>query len=185
MERSELVNRVKTILNEAGEDVTLSIADDVLSLTDYIERALPDAVAVIAKEGLKINPTSLTSISDGKVALPDEFLSIIEVKLDNWNIALTGVEKKGSLAYRRAMNQYTAPTRNNPICFREGANSIVCLPKGDIDVFLYNAALGETFNGDEVAANAVAYMAASMVLSIFGDDAGAARLKNIAMEALQ
>lgn len=185
MTRSELVNRVKTILNEVGGDVQLSIADDLLSLTDYIERALPDAVAVLAKEGMNINPASLTSISDGKVTLPAEYLSLVEVKLKNWNIALTGVEKKGSLAYRRAMNTRTAPTANNPICFREGANTIVCLPKGEIDTFLYNAALGDNFNGDEVAANAVAYMAASMVWSIFGDNAAAERLKTIAMEALQ
>lgn len=185
MERSELVNRVKTILNEAGEDVTLSIADDVLSLTDYIERALPDAVAVLSKEGLCINPQQVESINDGKVALPDTFLSVVEVKLKGWRIALTKVEKKDSLAYRRAMNTHTAPTESRPICYREGADAIVCLPKGEIDVFLYNAMLEDTFNGDEVAANAVAYMAASIVASIFGNDAAATRLKTTAMEALQ
>lgn len=170
------------MLNEYGADLTLSISDDNVKLDNYIEQALSDAVAMLATEGRTINPKSISiSAESGMYSLPDDFVSVISVELPEWNVAATRIVGKNTPEYRRAKNIYTPPGVNTPICYREGAATFVCVPSGGDAKMLYNATLVDTFSGDDKTADAVAYMAASLVLAYFEDDNGKNRLAELAM----
>lgn len=182
MNRSELVDMVRTVLNEHGEDLTFSIADDNVRLNDYINRALPDAVVSLAVDGRAINPATetMTANAEGTYTLPDDFVSLVKAKLSNWVGVATKVIEPTEPEYRRAMNTYTAPGVNNPVCLRDGISTIMFLPQGTVKEFVYNATLGEAFNGNERACKAVVYMAAALVCSYFEDNAGMQRLAEMA-----
>lgn len=183
MELDVLKSRVKAILNEEGEDIALELSDDTVMLGDYIDRALPDAVAMLSTEGKAVNPKSASVSADNKgvISLPPDFISLVEIMATSWGRALSSTTPVNSPVYRRAMNPRTAPAKYSPICYRKGGNSLVALPVGSITSFVYNAALGTDFLGDEVAATAVCYMAAALVMSYFENEAAAQRLKNIAI----
>lgn len=183
MDKQTLVARVRTVLNEYGSDFNFSISEDNVKLDNYIAQALPDAVEMLSAEGKMINPkTANVSVDTGLITLPDDFVSLISVKLATWYIAATYIAEKGSPEYRRAMNTYTPPGLNTPICFRESGNTVAVRPATATDtaILLYNAKLEETFNGDSKAADAVVYMAASLVLAYFEDDNGKNRLAELA-----
>lgn len=185
MNKTELISMVRTVLNEHGEELALSISDDNVKLNDYIDRALPDAVAKLAVDGKRINPKSLNSTIDyGVVEVPEDFISLAEVKLTTWKIPVVSVVEPYSPEYRRAMNRYTAPGAFSPICLRDGDN-FKLLPTGNVERFVYNATLGDEFYGDARAASAVVYMAAALVCSYFEDDAAGQRLSEQAMTFLK
>lgn len=185
MTKAELASMVRTVLNEHGEELSLSITSDNVKLNDYINRALPDAVALLSVGGRWINATEHTpTISDGVFVLPEDFLSVIVLKLKNWRIPVTDITEVGTPEYRRAMNEFTAPGVHSPICLRAGGDKVKCLPAGECEMFIYNAMLGENLNGDDKACKAVAYMAAALVCSYFEEDNGKQRLSELAMSFL-
>ena len=55
MTHTEIVNKVKSILNEHGEVDAVSIDEDRVLLEDYIESAIPDAVIMLAQKGYEVN----------------------------------------------------------------------------------------------------------------------------------
>lgn len=186
MTKDDLKSRVKTVLNEYGGDLALSISDDNVKLANYIEQALDDAVAVLSKEGAVINPkdceTEVTSSNKlAWVDMPEDFLSLISLKLDLWERDVNHLSPLNSAEYKRSQNKYTKPGNNSPICYSLGEGMIYCEPIGDnVETFMYNAKLGGKFYGNENAANAVVYMAASLVLAYFEDDNGKNRLAELA-----
>lgn len=185
MKKEDLASRVKTVLNEYGSDLALSISDDNVKLTNYIDQALDDAVVVLSKEGVAINPKYVkvevvSNNQDSWVDKPEDFISIISIKLDTWERSVTRLSPLNSAEFKRSENKYTKPGKNSPICYSNGDGMIYCAPTGDNVAFMYNAKLGESFLGDENAANAVVYMAASLVLAYFEDDNGKNRLAELA-----
>lgn len=186
MTRTDLKLMVRTVLNEYGENYTFSLElGQDAHLDDYIERALPDAVALLATDGKWVNPKSVTpTTEDGLFVLPEDYLSLIVVKLKEWNIPQTRLVEAGSPEYRRAFNKFTEPGINSPVCLRYGNDKMKCLPAGEMETFVYNAMLADgeysDFNGDEKACKAVVYMAAALVFSYFENDSGKQRMSELA-----
>lgn len=177
-----LRERVRYILNEE-RDLQLSIDTDTVDLDEYIDRALKDAVVMLANLGHRINPKSGMANEQGVFNIPDDFISVIAIRCNGWGRSIGKVAEIGSAEYNVAMNEFTAPKKNSPFAYYDG-DTIICLPQGEGDVE-YNAALGEEFYGDERAQMAVAYMAAALVAAVLEDDNSKTRFSNIVTELLK
>lgn len=218
MKHGEITQKVRDILNEHGGDNALSITTDRVLLDEYIECAIPDAVIILAQRGFRVNPktqntrnpktqetgNAVVGEPDNNIKLPGDFVSLIYVKLGQWKRKVTRVTEVGSPEYNMAMNVYTAPGVNTPMCYKEG-DTLICLPdkpvkSGDtpavesVDTFImeYNAEYKQPENDDTAAltaspkeAAAVCYMTAALVMGMFGDDQGKQRLSDISTNMLQ
>lgn len=185
-----LKSKVRTILNELGDAVKLSIGDDTLQVDSYIEEAIPDAVALLAGKGYPVNVTSDASVSvdenTGKLTLTD-CLSVLSVKGFNWQKAVTKVYEMGSPEYNIAMNTCSAPGVNRPFCYKDKSGGFYALPAKSSAAVEYNTKYGSTtgLTAGEKETAAVCYMAAALVCGMFGDDNGKQRLSDIATNLLQ
>lgn len=186
MSETEIIKKVRDILNEHGGDDAISIATDRVLLDDYIKSAIPDAVVMLAQKGYRVNVCELDYISDGRIAIPENFISLLCLKLHTWNKAVNKIAEVGSPEYLMAMNKFTKPGPNSPVCFREN-DTLVCLPIGNIGIGAYNGTFdaGEGIAAEPKEATAVCYMTAAIVLGMFGDDNGKQRLSDISMNMLQ
>lgn len=226
MKHGEITQKVRDILNEHGSDNALSITTDRVLLDEYIESAIPDAVIILAQRGFRVNPktqntrnpetqntgNAVVGEPGNDIKLPGDFVSLIYVKLGQWKRKVTRVTEVGSPEYNMAMNVYTAPGVNTPMCYKEG-DTLICLPdkpvksddtpavEGDdtpaaesVDTFImeYNAEYKKPENDDTAAltaspkeAAAVCYMTAALVMGMFGDDQGKQRLSDISTNMLQ
>lgn len=218
MKHSEITQKVRDILNEHGSDNALSITTDRVLLDEYIECAIPDAVIILAQRGFRVNPktqntrnpktqetgNAVVGEQGNDIKLPGDFVSLIYVKLGQWKRKVTRVTEVGSPEYNMAMNVYTAPGVNTPMCYKEG-DTLICLPDKPVksndtptvegnDTFImeYNAEYKKPENDNTVAltaspkeAAAVCYMTAALVMGMFGDDNGKQRLSDISTNMLQ
>lgn len=234
MKHDEIIQKVRDILNEHGGDNALSITTDRVLLDEYIECAIPDAVIILAQRGVRVNPktqetrnpktqetrnpetqetgnpetqntgNAVVEEPGNDIKLPADFVSLIYVKLGQWKRKVTRVTEVGSPEYNMAMNVYTAPGVNTPMCYKEG-DTLICLPdepvKSDdtpavesVDTFImeYNAEYKQPTDANAVAltaspkeAAAVCYMTAALVMGMFGDDLGKQRLSDISTNMLQ
>ena len=166
MTHNELTNGVLARLNEIGYNAGLTlITDDTLNLTEYVEVAIKDAV--LRLEGVNLKECSVNY--DGTIDLPEDFVSVVKVKCDSWKRAVAVVTEVDTPAYVLAMNQYTAPTKNNPVVVMSGVRKLQAMPS-DKGTMLYNAAYdGESgIKGDKESAQ-VMELAAEIIYKIFGD----------------
>lgn len=218
MNHAEIVQKVRDILNEHGGDNELSITTDRVLLDECIESAIPDAVIILAQRGYRVNPktqntrnpetqetgSAVVEEPGNDIKLPGDFVSLIYVKLGQWKRKVTRVTEVGSPEYNMAMNVYTAPGVNTPMCYKEG-DTLICLPdkpeKSDdtptvesVDTFImeYNAEYKKPTDTNTVAltaspkeATAVCYMTAALVMGMFGDDQGKQRLSDVSTNMLQ
>lgn len=185
MEHAKIVQKVRDILNEHGGDDGLSIGTDRVLLDEYIESAIPDAVVMLAQKGYRVNSADFNSVTDQGITIPEDFISLIVLKLNTWNRAVNVVYSVGSPESIMAQNPCTAPKANSPICWREG-DMLKCLPSGEtIGVGEYNATYKDSLNAEPKEATAVCYMTAALVLGMFGDDQGKQRLSDICTNMLQ
>lgn len=186
MSEDEIIKKVRDILNEHGGDDAISIATDRVLLDDYIKSAIPDAVVMLAQKGYRVNVCDFGKINDGRIAIPENFISLLCLKLDTWNKAANRIVEIGSPEYLMAMNEFTKPGPNSPVCYREN-DTLVCLPIGNIGIGAYNGTFdaGEGLEAEPKEATAVCYMTAAFVLGMFGDDNGKQRLSDISINMLQ
>lgn len=202
MTHKEIIDKVRSILNEHGEVDAMSIGEDRVLLEDYIESAIQDAVIMLAQKGYRVNVSYINKRdAANNIVLPNDFISLVSIKLHSWNKAVTKITEVGSPEYNMAMNPYTAPGVNTPMCYKED-NKLRCMPDvykaGGFDAFnlecnvVYNPynSNGEiddlaSINADPKEATAVCYMTAALVLGMFGDDQGKQRLSDISTNMLQ
>lgn len=186
MSEDEIIKKVRAILNEHGGDDAISIATDRVLLKDYIKSAIPDAVVMLAQKGYRVNVCDFGYINDGRIAISEKFISLLCLKLDTWKKAVNRIVEVGSPEYLMAMNEFTKPGPNSPVCFREN-DTLVCLPMGNIGIGAYNGTFdsAEGITAEPKEATAVCYMTAALVLGMFGDDNGKQRLSDISMNILQ
>ena len=193
MTHQEIVDKVQDILNEHGGENALSIATDRVMLDDYIKVAIPDAVTMLAVKGYRVNVKT--------VVLPSkpitDYISLVSYKKPLWKKEVTKITERESPEYVMAQNEFTRPGVNTPIVFVNAEGDLEALPqpsvediRNDQDVVKsyvsYNAKYdGQTLNAGEKEATAVCYMAAALVLGIFGDDQGKQRLSDISTNMLQ
>ena len=191
MEHAKIVQKVRDILNEHGGDDAINIATDRVLLDEYIESAIPDAVVMLASKGYAVNvyefDLAVNSGQDRVVLSGDvDFISLISLQLKGWKVATKTVHSIDSPAYIMAMNPYTGPTASKPFCW-EYDYSIMAMPPGEIELGLYNGVYdgAKLYSRGEKEATAVCYMAAALVLGMFGDDQGKQRLSDISTNMLQ
>ena len=191
MTHQEIVDKVKSILNEHGVVDALSISDDRVQLENYIAVAIPDAVVMLASKGYAVNVYDFNMAVDSgqdRVILSGDtdFISLISLQLKGWKVATKTVHSIDSPAYIMAMNPYTGPTASKPFCWDNGC-SIMAMPPGEIELGLYNGVYdgAKLYSRGEKEATAVCYMAAALVLGMFGDDQGKQRLSDISTNMLQ
>ena len=191
MSETEIIKKVRDILNEHVPDGAVSldgITEDRVLLEDYIKSAIPDAVVMLAQKGYAVNVHELEDLEDGKYcAIPADFISLIEVKLDTWRRAVNTVHSVGSPGYIMAQNEFTQPGPNTPICWKEHDRLFFLPPGESFGIGMYNAAYDteEGINAEPKEATAVCYMTAALVLGMFGDDNGKQRLSDVATNMLQ
>ena len=195
---SKLEVRDKESFNERSHFFTKEVVMAVLE--DYIEKAIPDAVTLLASKGYRVNAkrVQVQRNADKKIEIPKDFVALLGVKLAPWKRWVTKMTEVGSTEYGMAMNRYTTPGNSRPMCYRDN-NILVCVPD-EAKVFEdvqepvypqcnleYNAEYNET---DGLAAEtreetAVCYMTAALVCGIFEDDNAKKRLSDIATNMLE
>lgn len=187
MTHTEIVQKVRDILNEHGGDDAINIATDRVLLDEYIESAIPDAVVMLASKGYRVNAVKATSVGAKSAAVPG-FISLVYAHdIITWKKAVTKVTEVGSPEYAMAMNRHTSPGVNTPMCIKKEDEVLEFLPSFSTSgIVLYNKGYdGKSLSAEAKEATAVCYMTAALVLGVFGDDQGKQRLSDIATNMLQ
>lgn len=188
MTHKEIVDKVKSILNEHGEVDAVSIGEDRVLLEDYINVAIPDAVIMLAQKGYRVNVKTLENVDfeDDPVIKDNDFVSLILVRSPQWKKKVTKLTDINSPEYVMAQNAFTRPGVHSPIVYLE-SYGLHAIPSTDNATIIYNAKYnaGAGITAEPKEATAVCYMTAAFVLGMFGDDQGKQRLSDIATNMLQ
>lgn len=155
MTHEKIVSKVKTILNEHGEEIALSISDDRVLIKDYIEAAIPDAVVMLAQRGYRVNVVRVTAdgnlnpglmydIGEDEVGKykDADFISLIMATNPEWKKDVTQLTEKNSVEYAMSKNYYTRPKANSPIVWWDEQEGLQHAPYGggnDDVTFTYNS----------------------------------------------
>lgn len=195
----ELVRRVRRLLNEAEEDVSLSlVSEDTRSIDSHILRLLPQAVALAQRNKGKgvgyVNPRSVgpqdVVIADngdgsGTLSLPADFVSLVSLQLDGWRRPCTVFHASGSAEALAQGNRHTRAGMCRPVCVEgnsaDGARVALLYPLpqgGGLEHLVYEASFDAgqgLVGGDAVLEDAVAYYCAALLYNVFerGDHATA------------
>ena len=185
---SVLIEKVRTLLNEAhGESGLSLITDDSLMLDNYIKGLLPEAVlfvqmnkgngAVNGKSTAECNLV-LSNEDKGIIALPKDYVKLISLKLDIWKKPCYATAEPDSVIERAQMNRYMRAGVSSPVCVEstttEGVHLCVYPVKSDnapsVEYLIYEA----QYDGNNgLATNnyqliqAVAYQCAGLVCNVF------------------
>lgn len=203
MTEQEIINKVKAILNEIGEEENFSLlSEDTVKIEEYIKASIPDAVSLVQMNSpvrcvnKKNGVTSTLTVKDdegrGSVAVPDDFVSLIAIRLSHWKRTCITAFDMDSEEYRRQCNPYTKVGCYNPVCIMEYDNSgnrvlmLYSAKEGvTLDMFVYEARYksGESLDvgSNEPIAQAICYMVASLVYSIFENKETAQEMRSIAV----
>ena len=203
--QEDIVSKVRSIMNDIGEENPISLLDaDSVRLDDYILSAIPESVCLCVKYSNKvcINPTSslLFKVEDGGdgsgiVVLPDDFISLIGIKLTGWKRIVAKSYDILSGNYNAQCNPATRAGKFKPVSFyrknEKGQNILECFPyikDAKIELFVYeskfNADNGLNTNENSSAFIAVCYMCASLVYDIFENQQTSERMRSIALSLL-
>lgn len=199
MNQTAIITKVKSIMNELGAAESLSlISEDTLKVEDYIEKAIPDAVAWAQLHSKKpVNPKSATptmTSSDGLyiITCPTDYARIIALKLSSWKSTVSETYPYGSEEHKQQENQYTRSTTSNPKAI-EGVNAsgakvieAYAPASSTISKFVYEAnydsTAGLNLQPNDPVALSVFYMTASLVYEYFENHTQAEQLKKTAVE---
>ena len=190
MSETEIIKKVRDILNEHGGDDAISIATDRVLLDDYIKSAIPDAVVMLAQKGYAVNKKKVSVSDRGDERAAGEFISLIGAKSSEWNKEVTKLTAMDSPEFIMSSNPFTQPGPNSPIVWWDDVlGELFAKPWTDDKsvTFTFNKKYidGEGITAETKEATAVCYMTAALVLGMFGDDQGKQRLSDIAMNMLQ
>lgn len=207
MTEQEIISKVKAILNEIGEEETLSLlSEDTVKIEEYIKVVIPDAVSLVQmnspvrcvnkKNGVSSDATVISD-SEGKclIPVPDDFVSLIAIKLSNWKRTCIVAFDLNSEEYKQQCNSYTRVGSYKPVCimgYNNSGNRVLMLysAKSDskLEMFVYEAkyTLGTDLDIDqnEPVSQAICYMAASLVYSIFENKVTSQEMRNIAVSLI-
>lgn len=207
MTEQEIISKTKAILNEIGEEDNFSLlSEDTVKMEEYIKSVIPDAVGIVQmnspvrcinkKSGASVNQT--LSPVDGKciVIIPEDFVSLIAIKLACWKRVCITSYGMDSEEYRRQCNPATMAGAYKPVCINgyDGLTGkrvlMLYSSKADtkLDMFFYEAkythGAGIDIDPNESVASAICYMAASLVYSIFENKDAAQEMRTIALNLI-
>lgn len=204
--QENIVNKVREIMNEAAKDNLPEegfLEEDTLSLETYIISCIPDALSLIINSSHKcVNPKNGTSLaptpnSDGTgyVILPDDFVSLVTFKMQGWKRIVSQAYTTDSEIYKAQCNENTRAGVCKPVCILsvnpEGKRILEYYSvKGSpvIELFVYEAGYnpeeGLNISESDSLFQALCYMVASLVYSIFENQATAKEMQTISINLL-
>jgi hypothetical protein len=192
MSETEIITKVRDILNEHGGDDAISIGTDRVLLEDYIKSAIPDAVVMLAQKGYVVNRKQYTKEDSGTLDENMDFISLVVATCKEWNRPIHSLTSVDSPVYAMAQNEFTKPGPNSPIAWWDNdarGSQLRFAPWKEIEPvnITYNAKYDTKtgINAEPKETTAVCYMTAAFVLGMFGDDNGKQRLSDISMNMLQ
>lgn len=207
MTEQEIINKVRNIMNEAGEEAKLSLlSEDTVKLDEYIKSSIPDAVdIIIANSPVRcVNKKSNTSArlvnsgdGTGYLILPDDYVSLIAFKITGWKRIVAMAYPIESEEYKVQCNEYTRSGLHKPTCFlsyNSAGDRILefyasgTLASSKVDTFVYEGKYDST-NGlglspNDPLSSAVCYMCASLVYSIFENEKTAKEMQTISLNLI-
>ena len=186
-----LVDKVRLLLNEAGDDGGVSlISDDTLLLDRHIRGLLPEAVLFVQMNKTQGTVNAKSTISaamrvlpDGcaEIVLPDDYVRLVSLKLSTWSAPCSFTCLPGSRLESLQKNRYTRAGDSSPVCVEtcnDSSESVLkAYPVSDRDVavsiehLVYEARYspGEGISGDDDSlVSAVAYHCASLLCNVYG-----------------
>lgn len=193
MECSELIRKVRLVINEAGNDDDVSLLSaDTRSLDETIAGLLPRAVMFIQKNkgsgAGRVNtkaatPSALEITADGvgggTLLLPGDFVALVSLQLAGWESPVSRLCAHNSRDAAWQRNGHTRAGCCRPVCIEaftpdgKRCAQLFPLPTGDGAVpvhFVYEAAFdaGEGLSGyDGWMVDAVVYECASLLYTMF------------------
>ena len=207
MTELEILEKVRAIMNEAGSEESLTLLDeDNIKLDTYIKSAIPDAVNLVAqnspvrcvnmKSDTAIIKTMATDSNSGYITLPSDFVSLIAFKISSWKRIVAQLFSINSEEYKAQAGGYQTAGLNKPMCFLSysGATKILeFYAKGMVDgdaisTFAYEARYNSTSGLDldknDPLAQAICYMCASLVYSVFENTQTSKEMQTIALNLI-
>lgn len=185
---SVLIDKVRTLLNEVRDEGGASfITDDTLLLDKYITGLLPEAVLFVqlnrTRGVLNGKPYANCNISvtdDGKgvVQLPEDYVRLVSIKLDNWKKPCFVASESGSPADNAQLNRYMQAGRCSPVCVEQPTDEGVQLNVYPVTTDMvptveyliyearYDGSKGLATKNDFLV-QAVAYQCAALVCNVF------------------
>lgn len=207
MTEQEIVNKVRAIMNETGEEAKLSLlSEDTVKLDEYIKSVIPDAVNIIITNSLvrcvnKKSGEASVAVSRengmGYIILPDDYVSLIAFKLSGWKRMVAILYPITSEEYKAQRNEFTRSGIRKPMCFLN-CNEIgqrileyyaIGTPNpATVETFVYegkyNSDEGIDLSANDSLAIAVCYMCASLVCSIFENEKTAKEMQTISLNLI-
>lgn len=188
---SALVDKVRVLMNEAGDDSGVSlISDDTLLLDKHIKALLPEAVLFVQMNKVQgtVNAKSTISVAmrvlpDGcaEIVLPDDYVRLVSLKLSTWSASCSFTCLPGSRLESLQKNRYTRAGDSSPVCVETCdeslKNVIKAYPVSDgganvsLEYFIYEARYNSNegiSGGDDSLVSAVAYHCAALLCNVFG-----------------
>ena len=117
VKKDEIISKVKSIMNEIGEEETNSslLDEDTIKIDQYIESCIGDALAMIVlKSAIPVNPNN--NDGTGYIVLPDDFLKLIAFKMEGWKRTVSEAFPLDSEKAKQQSNEYTRGGNNKPVC---------------------------------------------------------------------
>ena len=188
---TELIRRVRCLINETEDDAAISvITDKVCSFDDIIKELLPQAVAMVQQnkgpKGGYVNVKSLTSVTGiifdngngtGYMNLPADFVELVYCKLTAWKRPCLALFSPLSPQAARQYNEATRIGSLKPVCVEgvasNGYRSIEFFPfktGSKIEQFFYESTfnVNEGINRcDKNMEDAVVYACVSLLYNMF------------------
>lgn len=178
MTHEEIVDKVRSIMNELEDSASL-LGEDLISLDTFIESAIPEAVAIIAKstsQAVNLKTDGLQNKSENSYSaffeIPSDYLSFVSLNLEDWDRTIFTILSSNTEEYNVQMNEYTRSGSKKPSCFLVTnyiGEVIEAFPISEEATLCYNKVYssGITAEADSQVALAVCYMCASLVYNMF------------------
>lgn len=203
--KDEIISKVKSIMNEIGEETNSSLLDeDTIKIDQYIESCIGDALAMIVlKSAIPVNPKKGTSSpvknddGTGYIVLPDDFLKLIAFRMEGWKRTVSEAFPLESEQAKQQSNECTRGGNNKPVCILsyspEGKKTLEYYSVGTdsnhtVSVFVYEASYdpssGINMKSSDAVFYALCYMTAGLVYSIFENQATASEMQTISINYL-
>ena len=193
MDSTELLRKVRIVINEAANDNDVSLLSaDTRRLDDSIMELLPRAVMFIQKNkgaaAGRVNTRSVApsdmnitanAIGGGQLPLPADFVQLVSLQLDGWQSPVCQLHAHDSREATWQRNGYTRAGCCRPVCIEsftpDGERCALLFPLPADDGakpshFIYEAAFNaaDGLNGyDDGMVDAVVYACASLLYTMF------------------
>ena len=201
MTEQEFISKVRSLMNEIGEDETFSlISDDTVKLDQYIKSCIEESINFVymscsvdylPKKDFEVSGSETGDLSS--LVIPKDFLRLIAIKMSTWKRGVSKVFPFDSKEYKTQHNEYTTAGVNKPVCvfgYNSTGDVIECFPPGTLEYAFYaktasidkeNSDLGNLNKLMEVP---TAYICASLVYAIFENITMSDKMKATAIELI-